>query len=559
MLGLKVAKVPLNKLFGRYGMISKMMTKAISFVDNYINQNYTKMECSKIEHELQNIVGEYKVSPATSDLTTYEQVQSFLATLNEKESIRKSKGVYYTPTDVVRFILFNSFKFVSGKLKPNNLHVMDLNGIPYSSICYEKIIFDPTCGAGEFLLASLEIKMDLLDLHHSNVTKNKLKKVVNTIKGNDVNKESTTISKLRLYLSCLHRYGVTKSLGVSNILNESFMNYDYVSKHPMSDVKYDVIVGNPPYVEDSKCGLVLEKLYGNIYANVLDNAAHQLKRDGVLGFIIPLSYVSTPRMRKIREDLYEYVPIQYLLNYSDRPDCLFTSVHQKLSILFAKKKGTDRAIYSGNYTYWYKDEREDLFTSAQVVSNKYVEDKFIPKLGTKLDSDIYSKIINNKEDITSLFDNGTFSIYLNMRATFWIKAFLNKHNGSEYKEMKSSNDSFRKYAVCLLNSSLFWWYWVCVSDCWHITRKELNGFKIPIVTDYKKLDELAVALENKLEETKVYVGKKQTEYEYKHRLCIAEIHAIDDYINKLFGLTKEESLHIKNFAYRYRVSGGTAK
>ena len=164
-------------------MISKMITRAITFVNNYIDQNYTKMECNKIEHELQNIVGEYKVSPATSDLTTYEQVQSFLATLNEKESIRKSKGVYYTPTDVVRFILFNSFKFVSGKLKPNNLHVMDLNGIPYSSICYEKIIFDPTCGAGEFLLASLEIKMDLLDLHHSNVTKNKLKKVVNTIKG----------------------------------------------------------------------------------------------------------------------------------------------------------------------------------------------------------------------------------------------------------------------------------------------------------------------------------------------------------------------------------------
>ena len=540
-------------------MISKMITRAITFVNNYIDQNYTKMECKKIEYELENIVGEYKVSPTTNSLITYEQVQSFLATLNEKESIRKSKGVYYTPTDVVHFILFNSFKFVSGKLKPNNLHVMDLNGIPYSSICYEKKVFDPTCGAGEFLLAALETKMDLLDLHHANVTKNKLHKVIKTIEGNDVNKESTTITKLRLYLSCLHRYGVTKSVGISDVLNESFMNYDYVSKRSMDNAKYDVIVGNPPYVENSKSGLFLEKSYGNIYANVLDNAAHQLKSDGVLGFIIPLSYVSTPRMRQIREDLYECVPIQYLLNYADRPDCLFTSVHQKLSILFAQRKKTDRTIYSGNYTYWYKNERENLFTSTQMVRNKYVEDKFIPKLGTKIDSDVYSKIISNKEDITSLFDDGAFSIYLNMRAAFWIKAFLNKHDGSEYKEMKSSNDSFRKYSMCLLNSSLFWWYWVCVSDCWHITQKELKGFKIPIVTDYEKLDKLAVALENKLEKTKVYVGTKQTKYEYKHRLCIDEIHAIDDYINKLFGLTKEESLYIKNFAYRYRVSGGTAK
>ncbi|WKE63813.1 hypothetical protein QMG96_15485 (plasmid) [Lactiplantibacillus plantarum] len=37
-----------------------------------------------------------------NELYTYEQVQDSLSTLNEKESIRKSKGVYYTPTDVVR-------------------------------------------------------------------------------------------------------------------------------------------------------------------------------------------------------------------------------------------------------------------------------------------------------------------------------------------------------------------------------------------------------------------------------------------------------------------------
>lgn len=52
------------------------------------------------------------------------------------------------------------------------------------------------------------------------------------------------------------------------------------------------------------------------------------------------------------------------------------------------------------------------------------------------------------------------------------------------------------------------------------------------------------------------MGTKQTEYEYKHRDCVAEIHRIDDYINALYGLTAEESLYIKKFAYRYRISGG---
>lgn len=67
---------------------------------------------------------------------------------------------------------------------------------------------------------------------------------------------------------------------------------------------------------------------------------------------------------------------------------------------------------------------------------------------------------------------------------------------------------------------------------------------------------MAAALEKRLEETKVYVGTKQTQYEYKHRECVDDIHAIDDYIHALYGLTETEGRYIKDFAYRYRISGG---
>ena len=110
--------------------------------------------------------------------------------------------------------------------------------------------------------------------------------------------------------------------------------------------------------------------------------------------------------------------------------------------------------------------------------------------------------------------------------------------------------------MCLLNSSLFWWYWICISDCWHITQKELNGFTVPHLNNYTQVNRLAQALENALEQTKEYVGTKQVDYEYKHKNCTNEIHAIDDYINDLFGLTAQESLYIKDFAFRYRIGGG---
>lgn len=540
-------------------MASQMLINAMSITNGYLIQNYSNSELKVIRNEIYEMVqGITEPSENVNQMYSYEEVQDMLSSLNEKESIRKNKGVYYTPKDIVRFILTNSVKLVCGKLKPNNLHVMDLNGVPYSTFCYDKSVYDPTCGAGVFLLEALEMKLDLLDLHHTEVTKGKIQKVVASINGNDLNTDSIAITKIRLFLCVLHRHGVVKSKGLGKIMNKCFASYDFVTQKRNSTNKYDIIIGNPPYVEDSKSDSCPEKKYGNIYANVLENAAIHLKPGGVLGFIIPLSYVSTPRMKKIRDELYGKIPEQYILSYSDRPDCLFTSVHQKLCVLFGRNRDVTRTMYTGNYRYWYREERCDLFNTAEVVKNNYVEDEYIPKLGTKLDTSIYRKVIANQTPIIHFLERDGEPIYLNMRAAFWIKAFLNEHAGSEYKKFNCENDGEKNFCMCLLNSSLFWWYWICVSDCWHITRKELIGFKVPDVHDFNRANALAIALENKLEETKLYVGTKQTEYEYKHKECVDEIHRIDDYINNLYGLSDEESLYIKNFAYRYRIGGGVA-
>lgn len=535
-----------------------MTKETLTITCNYLAQNYSKANFNSLLKEIFIIAGIDNFEFTKDDtLYSYENVQKMLSSLNENEKKRKKNGVYYTPIDVVRFILINSIKSACGKLKPNGLHVLDLNGIPYNSFCFNKTIYDPTCGAGEFLVAALEIKLDLLDLHKANITKGNLKKIVRTIKGNDVNIDSTIITKIRLFLCALQRQGVSKVKGLGEILNDSFENYDFVQTPPNTDIKYDIIVGNPPYVEDSRSGLSPQKKYGNIYANVLENAGRLLKPKGSFGFVIPLSYISTPRMSRIREVLYSIVPEQYILSYSDRPDCLFTSVHQKLCILIGRSTNSTKTIFTGNYRYWYSEERTELFNTVEVIKNSFSTDQYIPKLGTIADINVYEKVIGNPEKLLDLLEeNGDGAVYLNMRAAFWIKAFINKHNGGEYRQYNCRNRDIANYVMCLLNSSLFWWYWIAVSDCWHITRKELIGFTVPENINFNKTNRLAKQLEDKLEETKKFVGTKQTDYEYKHKECVDEIHEIDDYINSLYGLTDDESLYIKSFAFRYRIGGG---
>lgn len=535
---------------------------AINIVLNYLYASSEEMFVSRISNELCEMckVPNDSLSIRPSMAKSYSETQKVLSVLNEQESIRKAKGVYYTPSDVVAFIAKSCVRLAYGELA-DDIATTDLGTIPCEDFCKKKIVFDPTCGAGEFLLAILNIKFNEWDKSFGKINKVDISKIVSTIRGNDINEDSVIISKLRIYMLAVHRYGVEKCLGLSTVLDKCFSTNDYVVNPPSLEKTYDIVIGNPPYVEDRKSGLDLKVRYGNIYANVLVNAARNLKTNGVFGFVIPLSYVSTPRMKKLRDDLLGIVSEQYILNYADRPDCLFSSVHQKLSILICKSGQSTQKIMTSNYRCWYKEERQALFLKAEVIQNEFISDKYIPKLGNQLDVSIYKKVTERfgRKSLLDFMDSAGEPVYVNMRAAFWIKAFRNEHLGSGYKRFLFENEGKADYFFCLLNSSLFWWFWIVVSDCWHITKKELENFMIVEVTDYSNARKLAKALEKKLEKTKVYVGTVQTEYEYKHKSCIQEIQNIDNYINELYGLSNVESEYIKSFAFKYRVSGGVAK
>lgn len=435
----------------------------------------------------------------------------------------------------------------------------NLNRLKRNNILYKYTIFDPTCGTGEFLINAINIKLDILK--NEEITDETILRIAETIYGNDIDNESIDICKLRIYFTLINRLQKKESYSkLAKILNQRFFSIDYIQKFEKIKQKFDIIVGNPPYVEyakyqkENKCELINN--FGNVYADVLKNSINMSNEKAVLGYIIPLSYIATPRMNKIRKFIYEKSEKQFLLNFADRPDCLFSGVHQKLTILIFKLGNTSKEVYSSNYKHWYKEERKQLLNGREINKiDRYDIMNYIPKIGNKIEESIYKKIYT--EEKNNLYDfqdmNGN-ELYINMRATFWIKAFSFNPGSNEYKKFKYQDNNYY-FILCLLNSSLFWLYWTMISDCWHITTKELKHCILPNELKKNKIyEKLYKKLEDKLEKTKKYIGSKQTNYEYKHKLCKDIIDKIDDCIGKEYNLNEEEIKYCKNFALKYRVS-----
>lgn len=547
--------------------VKNITINKISQTENYRNEIYSALKIllnkNYKKYDLETAIDKNNIKYMTD-----ENFQLSLFKVNEKSKKQKNNGVYYTSDDVARYIICNSF-LMKIKKDLNQTHndkdcikiLRNLNKREKNNILYKYTIFDPTCGTGEFLINAINIKLEILK--NEKITDEIILKIVETMYGNDIDDESIDICKLRIYFSLINKLQNKKSyIKLAEIINARFFSIDYIQKSRKIKTKFDIIVGNPPYVEygkyqnENKCKL--ENNFGNVYADILKNSIDMSNENTVLGYIIPLSYISTPRMNKIREIIYEKAEKQLLLNFADRPDCLFTRVHQKLTILIFRLGNGNKEIYSSNYKHWYKEERKELLNGREINKiNIYDIVNYIPKIGNKIEESIYKKVYTENEN--NMYDrqdkNGT-ELYLNMRATFWIKAFTFNPGSNEYKKFRY-NDKLYYFILCLLNSSLFWLYWTIISDCWHITTKELKHFVLPNeLIDNKIYMELYKKLERKLEKTKKYIGSKQTNYEYKHKLCKDIIDKIDDCIAKEYKLNKEEIEYCKNFALKYRVGEG---
>lgn len=494
--------------------------------------------------------------------------QANIEKINEFSDQRKTNGVYYTPSDVTKFMIENLlFLSISPYQQQDDIsdisnYIQSCDQITQTKI-KEKLlklsVFDPTCGTGAFIYQAFQAKISLLEELQTDINSKDILKIVASLHGNDMDCFSTFIIKIRLLFDCIELLGTKHISKIVEMLDSKYYNEEFVQNYQKIDNKFDLIIGNPPYVERTK---LLDKSiakYGNIYGDVLQNSFELLKPNGLMSMIIPISYVSTLRFSPLRRYFEENSAYQHIYNFSDRPDCLFVGVHQKLCILVTQKsKVKNHKLYTSDYTYWYKSERPNIFKNLSVIENPYVHKDFYPKVSNATEISLYNKIIAQNASIASAIENnlGDTYVYLNMRATFWIKSFIEQpYKMNEYKQF-SLNDNTAHIINIIFNSTLFWWFWIKVSDCWHLTNKELNSFKLPNfeIIDFKKAKKLSTQLNRRLEDTKITVATKQTLYEYKHKECKDEIDQIDDFLAQAYGLTNVELTFIKGYQEQYRLS-----
>ena len=346
---------------------------------------------------------------------------------------------------------------------------------------------------------------------------------------------------------------------------------------------FDIVIGNPPYVKyDSNIGYTVRNYKTlrcrNLYTYFVEVSQSLIQQQSCFGMIVPISLPSTPQMEPVRNCLETQFKNGnlFVANFADRPTTLFSGVHQKLTILLAMP--SENAYFQSrttNFMHWYSDERFFLFgkvayqiasESAGLLSRQWEkintvnEISILRKIKAKRES-VFSSTQRvtdaNRTRVLAACTNGA-SLYMAMRLMFWVKSFVSSKTTNEYHEYLVTSEIKRDALVAIFNSSLFFWHWEVISDCWHLTNRELDEFKVDIDSMPEKmlvdLSRVANELENDLEKNKVRVDTTQVDYEYRHKHSKHIIDQIDIILAKHYNLTEEELDYIINYDYKYRMS-----
>lgn len=212
----------------------------------------------------------------TAVMTSFTELSINLTKSLSKDT-KKKFGIFFTPNDIIEDIFT--------QIKSQSLEI-DF-----------KTVLEPSYGSGQFLEYLKNYSVDAIEFN---------KEIFDKTKG--------------IYP------------------NVNYINDDYLNTS--SDIKYDLIIGNPPYFTVPKSIVTSDYLLffdgrPNIYILFIIHSLRKLNENGIIAFILPVNFLNCLYYNKLRQYINDHFTI---LSIKEYPQSKFIETSQNVCLVLIQNK-----------------------------------------------------------------------------------------------------------------------------------------------------------------------------------------------------------------------------
>lgn len=352
---------------------------------------------------------------------------------------------------------------------------------------------------------------------------------------------------------------------------------------------FDVIIGNPPYVEY----VDVSQYYTirgyrtidcqNLFAFVFERSYELLIKNGRVSLIIPLTSIHTHQMKELQNIIKNNLFWGIALCGDTNPSVLFVGARMQLFIACLNKNECKK-LFLTSYIRFYSEERNILFQSKlQFVENdnkhNFIAGSFA-KYHNRIGKSIIDKMLaksQNSRLSNFLMPNSKFNSYYLNSLSYFSRVFLipptfkNEKVGnsisSHCKKLFLESELYRNTSVAVLASNIFYIFWLSYSYGRQLNKREVYNFPInfkniqkDILNDLSNLSlQYNKSLKKNSQIRKTYnikTGNSEQEIFYP-RKSKTEIDEIDKALARYYNFTEEELDFIINYDIKYRMGAVT--
>jgi hypothetical protein len=343
---------------------------------------------------------------------------------------------------------------------------------------------------------------------------------------------------------------------------------------------FDVILGNPPYVEYQQApyrlphGQYASEPAANLYAFCMERAGMLAAPGARVGMIVPAGLLGLDEARPLREVLLSRYRCHWFSTYAIRPSKLFEGVDQRLCIHLAAP-GPASTLHTTRYHHWSALERPHLFALLSYErSFVYPGLERIPQLGCRAAAGVFAKLMACRaHPLSSYLVRGGdgFRIHYHRSPRYWIRGMdfepyfrsaTRSRSVHHFRDLHARSQAEGKVIATVLNSSLFFFWFLAVGNGRNLTGADVEGFPLGRLTP-AFCREMAPWFDRLMADYRVHsfvrVRQDCAFQEFRPARSRPILDEIDRLLARHYELTDEELDFVRNYEIKYRLGREAAR